>query len=62
MTLQEAKDYIKYGIKEGYFDSDLFCDENGEIVMKNEDLIKFAEEADARADWEFESKRDDNPF
>ena len=50
MTLQEAKDYINYGIKEGYFDPDMFCDEDGNIVMHDDELIKFAEEASARGE------------
>jgi hypothetical protein len=42
--LEEAKSYISYGIKEGYFDESQF------EGMSDEELIKFADEASARGD------------
>jgi hypothetical protein len=59
MTLDDAKQYISYGIKEGFFDPDTFCDETGKIVMKDDDLIKFAQEADARAVANYEAWEDE---
>lgn len=50
MRIDEAKAYINYGIKEGYFDESLF--EN----MTNEEMIKFA---DDNIDAEIEAMYED---
>jgi hypothetical protein len=50
--LKEAEEYINYGIKEGYFDEDMF------IGMSDEDKIAFADEADARAEAEYDNYRE----
>lgn len=44
MTLEEAKSYINFGIKEGYYDPDKF------EGWSDEEIIKFAEEEGARGD------------
>ena len=53
MNLQEAIDYINYGVKEGFFDEDTF------INMSDEDKIKFANEQSGRAEAEYDSQRDE---
>ena len=53
MNLQEAIDYINYGVKEGFFDEDTF------INMSDEDIIKFANEQSGRAEAEYDSQRDE---
>jgi hypothetical protein len=50
MTLQQAKDYINYCLKEGVWDPDMFYDLDGKPVMSEDKFIKFADEAMARAD------------
>ena len=48
--LEEAKHYINYGIKEGYFDEEQF------EGMSDEELIAFATDASARGDNEAEAQ------
>ena len=43
MTIQEAKSYINYGIKEGFYDEDGLGD------WTDEQLLKFAEDEEKRA-------------
>jgi len=50
--LEEAKSYISYGIKEGYFDESQF------EGMSDKELIQFANEASYRADAYADSLRD----
>ena len=53
MNLQEAIDYINYGVKEGFFDQDTF------INMSDEDKIKFANEQSEEAEMAYEVLRDE---
>ena len=53
MNLEQANDYINYGIKEGFFDEDTF------VGMSDEDKIKFANESAGRAEAEYDSQRDE---
>ena len=53
MNLQEAIDYINYGIKEGFFDEDTF------INMSDEDKIKFANEQSGRAEMAYNALKDE---
>ena len=53
MNLQEAIDYINYGVKEGFFDEDTF------INMSDEDKIKFANEQSEEAEMAYEVLRDE---
>lgn len=46
--LEWAKDYIAYGVKEGFFEAEDFKN------MSDEDLIKFAEEEDTFATYFYE--------
>ncbi len=43
--LEDAKQYIDYGIKEGVFEQEQF------IGMSDQELINFAQHEQARADW-----------
>ena len=53
MNLQEAIDYINYGVKEGFFDEDTF------INMSDEDKIKFANEQSDRALMAYNALKDE---
>ena len=53
MKLQEAKDYINYGIKEDIYDPEMFVD------MTDAKLIKFAEHEIERADAYYNSHKDE---
>jgi len=53
MKLEDAIDYINYGIKEGYYDPDDFRD------WTDKKLIEFAERESARADAAVDVERED---
>jgi len=53
MTLQQAKDYINYGIKEGSFSEDIF------EGMTDGEIIGFAEDESGRAEAHYDPMRDE---
>jgi|WetSurMetagenome_2_1015567.scaffolds.fasta_scaffold111706_4 hypothetical protein len=53
MTLQQAKDFINYNIKEGIYEAEDFKG------MTNGELIGFAEDEDMRAELAFDALKDD---
>ena len=53
MTLQQAKDFINYNVKEGVYDETVI---DG---MTDDKIIEFAEEEDARAEMYYSSMQEE---